>query len=315
MSNSTKPKLYQVLIRLSLVAVIVSAVFSLLVCSYFYYHGAPGEGHLITIKAALFVAFILSLVMYPLIRYYAKKIVYPITKIAGKADAFNENYRADMISWTVLDDPVYEEVAVLNKSFQQMGEKVAQLMYVLEKHAHYDHLTGLANRFYFFKRGKQILELIQRSDRCCAMLFLDVDDFKSVNDRFGHIVGDEVLVHISSLLETNIRVSDLAGRVGGEEFTIALPDTDVEGAKLLAERLRRIIAETPFFVGKHQLYTTVSIGISVYRGNKVRTEVDKILKNLMSEADAAMYKAKEKGRNRVHIYGEEETGEEKGFEE
>ncbi len=245
---------------------------------------------------------IIVLVFYPLARRFAGIIVMPLTKIARKVSVFAENYKSDTLSWSILDTTVYEEIDVLSQSFYRMGEKISQLMEILESQAQYDNLTGLANRHYYFKRSQQILELIQRNKRSCSLIFLDIDKFKKVNDTYGHSVGDEVLVQLGKLLERNIRISDVAGRLGGEEFSIILPDTDIDGAQLLAERLRNRVEDTLLLIGETTLNITVSIGIAVYQGTGIKINMIDVLEDLIKKADTAMYSAKQEGRNKVVVY-------------
>lgn|GEM_PF-1205013 len=258
-----------------------------------------------TILMALLV--IIILVIFPIARHLSGRIVAPLTKITEKVKIFTENYKSDILSWSALESPGYQELAALSESFYLMGEKIRQLMDRLESQAQYDALTGLANRFHFFQRGRQIIELIQRNERTCSLIFLDIDKFKRINDTFGHAVGDEVLISLARMLERNVRISDVVGRLGGEEFTIILPDTDIEGAKMMAERLRKHIKETTIKAGDINLNITVSMGIAVYHGSKTRINGKEALENLVKKADAAMYKAKDKGRNCVEVYIDEST--------
>lgn len=251
--------------------------------------------------------FVLALIILPLARHLSGRIVVPLTKITEKIGVFTENYKSDILSWSALDSPDYQELAVLSDSFYQMGEKISQLMDRLESQAQYDVLTGLANRLHFFERGHQIIELIQRNARTCALLFLDIDNFKKINDTYGHSVGDEALVSLARLFEKSVRISDVVGRLGGEEFTVIMPDTDEEGAKILAERLRHNVETTPVRAGDLSLQITVSIGIAVYFGSKARIDGKDVLEQLIKRADAAMYKAKQKGRNRVEVYLDDYT--------
>jgi diguanylate cyclase (GGDEF)-like protein len=127
---------------------------------------------------------------------------------------------------------------------------------------------------------------------------IDVDHFKLINDSHGHPAGDEVLCLVAGRLAERLRVQDSLGRYGGEEFCAALPDTDMEGALLLAESLRMSIATMPFDTEKGRLSITVSIGISICPENARRA-----LKDVLNEADSALYTAKQTGRNKVVCYG------------
>ena len=251
---------------------------------------------------------VVVIIIFPLARRLAGKIVLPLTNITEKVRVFTENYKSDILSWSALETPGYQELAVLSDSFYRMGEKISQLMDSLEAQAQYDALTGLANRMHFFQRGQQVIELIQRNERACALIFLDIDRFKRINDTYGHSVGDQVLVSLAKLFKKSVRISDVLGRLGGEEFTIVMPDTDEKGAANLAERLRKRVEETPLRAGDITLHITVSIGIAMYYGSQKRIDGREALENLIKKADAAMYKAKEKGRNRVEVYTEDLAG-------
>ena len=163
-----------------------------------------------------------------------------------------------------------------------------------------DYLTGLKTRGFF----EQQLELeIKRSERKhahFALLMIDIDHFKQLNDTYGHHAGDQVLREMGALLVKDMREVDTVARYGGEEFVIILPETGGSGARLVAERLRGSIAQASFPVGSPEVAErlTVSIGISIYaRHARFRGE-------LVETADAALYAAKAMGRNRVMLYSD-----------
>lgn len=152
-----------------------------------------------------------------------------------------------------------------------------------------DPLTHVANRFQFDKVFEHSIRLSTRYGRPLSMMLIDIDHFKQVNDRYGHLVGDEVLKQIASLLSNNIRKSDIVARWGGEEFVILLPDNEVSSALTLAEALR-IRIETDDFAPVEQV--TCSIGVVQWR-------VDDSPDALLKRVDEKLYEAKERGRNRV----------------
>ena len=157
-----------------------------------------------------------------------------------------------------------------------------------------DPLTGLLNRRYIEER---LTEEINRSDRSGAPLtfmMLDVDEFKSYNDRYGHPAGDEALVLIGQILSQNLRGADVAARYGGEEFSVLLPETSVDEAESIAERIRRHVEDTKFPKRK----VTVSIGIAALGGNIGSGD------DLKKAADAALYVAKRAGRNNIKVYND-----------
>lgn len=162
----------------------------------------------------------------------------------------------------------------------------------LRSHAEHDSLTNLFNRRFFLKLLHQSKSLAIRTNNPLSLLVLDIDHFKSINDKFGHLAGDEVLIHFAKSAQKTLRAEDVMGRIGGEEFAIFLPNTDGDSAVLFAERLRKMIEAQATLTSKGRVQYTVSIGVKVV-GNQ--TSIEKAL----DEADLAMYEAKKKGRNRV----------------
>jgi two-component system cell cycle response regulator len=157
-----------------------------------------------------------------------------------------------------------------------------------------DDLTGLYNRRYFDRHLNVLLGKAQSQERELAVMILDIDHFKAVNDSYGHDVGDIVLREFSARLKRNIRGVDLACRFGGEEFVVLMPDTDVVNAEVVAERVRQATAERPFDVGpRRPLSVTVSVGVSFNETGADTPET------LIKRADVALYRAKREGRNRV----------------
>lgn len=156
-----------------------------------------------------------------------------------------------------------------------------------------DELTGLHNRRGFFELSAQPFRQARRSGNAMAVAMLDLDFFKSVNDRYGHFAGDEVLRKLARVVDTQIRASDIPGRIGGEEFVLALPDTDLSRALEFAERLRADIAATEITLDDNTLRCTVSIGVAVLTDDCPSIEA------LLARADNALFRAKANGRNRV----------------
>ncbi|KKB09502.1 PleD family two-component system response regulator [Devosia chinhatensis] len=157
-----------------------------------------------------------------------------------------------------------------------------------------DELTGLYNRRYFERHLNIMLGKAQEQERDLALMILDIDHFKAVNDTHGHDIGDAVIREFSARLRRNIRGVDLACRFGGEEFVVLMPDTDFAQADAVAERVRQSIAEKGFEVGNGRpLSVTVSVGVSL---NETRADTPE---SLVKRADVALYRAKREGRNRV----------------
>jgi two-component system cell cycle response regulator len=158
-----------------------------------------------------------------------------------------------------------------------------------------DQLTGLHNRRYMSRHLDTLMANARKSERPLAFVIMDIDYFKQVNDTYGHDIGDEVLKEFASRIAANTRGIDLACRYGGEEFVVAMPDTDIAFATNIAERLRQSIETTPVKISRApgQLTITISIGIARCEGTSDTAE------SLLHRADQALYRAKRTGRNKV----------------
>ncbi|HRF47118.1 MAG TPA: GGDEF domain-containing protein [Anaerolineales bacterium] len=187
---------------------------------------------------------------------------------------------------SALDALVVENARLMDLSLEREN---------LYKHqANTDALTGLSNRRHFLEAAARSHERLQLAGQPFAVLVLDIDHFKRVNDTYGHAAGDRVLRDVADICRRAVRSTDLAARIGGEEFVVALPGTGLEGALELAERLRARIQETDheLAVGTTEA-VTVSIGVAA-------TDVLKVdLVHLLHAADKALYRAKAAGRNRA----------------
>lgn len=168
----------------------------------------------------------------------------------------------------------------------------------LEKMAYFDHLTGLANRGSFFQQCETILTEAIDKEAPLSVIMMDVDNFKRINDKYGHKVGDQVLQKLAETSLSALRKQDLMARIGGEEFAILLPSTEKEEALFIAERLRVAIEECAVVDSRHQpIYFTVSLGVASKIGKSCF--VDKLL----NKADKALYQAKAAGKNCVSTLG------------
>jgi diguanylate cyclase (GGDEF)-like protein len=162
----------------------------------------------------------------------------------------------------------------------------------IEYLANHDHLTGVFNRSYFFKIMKRECSLSDRSGRTFFVIMCDLDFFKRVNDSCGHDGGDDVLKEVTAVMRDKSRESDLVARLGGEEFAIVIIEETIDKVRLYAEKLREAVENLHPKCGAH---ITLSIGIAMYEsGDSPLT--------LLKKADRAMYRAKDKGRNRVVVY-------------
>lgn len=180
------------------------------------------------------------------------------------------------------------ELADLNHKYETLNQKLIQISII-------DELSGLYNRRHFYDILKKTMRIFSRVcgrgyDSGFSIILADIDEFKTINDTYGHVIGDAAIRHIAKLLQENTRASDDVFRYGGDEFAIILPDTNNAGAKLLAERLRNRIESTPFSHENVNLKITMSFGIASYNHQLDSTEI-------VQEADTHLYEAKEKGRN------------------
>jgi diguanylate cyclase (GGDEF)-like protein len=163
-----------------------------------------------------------------------------------------------------------------------------------------DYLTGLRTRGYFEQQLELEFKRAERKQQKFALLMIDIDHFKVLNDTFGHHVGDQLLRDVTSILMKDMREVDTVARYGGEEFVIILPETTEAGALFVAQRLRRAVDQAKFFAGSpHSVqHLTISIGVAVYDTDA------QFKRDLIEFADAALYAAKHAGRNRVMCYSE-----------
>ena len=166
----------------------------------------------------------------------------------------------------------------------------------LQKLAQLDDLTQLPNRRHFRDRMDAELTRLRRAhDAQAAVMMMDIDHFKQINDTSGHTVGDSVIRHFADVLRKTLRKSDIVGRLGGDEFAVVLPAAGVRETVDLANRIMSAIASAPAVVGGHRVPFTVSIGISIMDGTTAESDV------ALMRADIALYKAKEHGRNRIEV--------------
>ncbi|WP_228522632.1 diguanylate cyclase [Methylophilus sp. 14] len=204
-----------------------------------------------------------------------------------------QHFRSDMQRLT---HSLEDQVKVRTRELQRAKDKA-------EKEATIDSLTQIPNRHSFYNRAKALLQQADHAGEPLCFLMLDIDFFKVINDTYGHPQGDQVLVACARTIENTIREKDLLGRLGGEEFAVVLPNTSLEEARVIAERIRVRIAELSFYTTQRiqSFHTTISIGISC------ATETIYAYELLYKHADLALYEAKQSGRNLVITYNDNAT--------
>jgi diguanylate cyclase len=192
-----------------------------------------------------------------------------------------------------------EHVCVIIYDVTDIATSKRQLQHVnetLEQLSRTDRLTQLYNRGYWEECLAREFARHKRYHSAASLVMFDIDHFKKVNDTYGHQVGDKVIQLVSALLKKNLRSIDVAGRYGGEEFGAILPDTDLDGAKVFAERLRENAQALSFRAGEHEVRFTISLGVADLN------EPCPTHKQWIEHADRALYESKHAGRNRVSIY-------------
>jgi diguanylate cyclase (GGDEF)-like protein len=168
-------------------------------------------------------------------------------------------------------------------------------MRALEEMVHVDSLTKLFNRRHFDLALEREIARAQRQQLPLSLVMVDVDRFKSVNDAYGHVSGDEVLCHVAEIMRASARKSDVLARYGGEEFVLILVGTPSDRARQVAERVRKAVEDQPVRLGaKGSIPVTISLGVADYDGAEAPLA-------LIERADAALYRAKAGGRNQVAV--------------
>jgi diguanylate cyclase (GGDEF)-like protein len=228
--------------------------------------------------------------------------------VQALADAYRQSYN-EQRRLVRLSDRMQLELQTANQRLAEQAAELQQLNFALaaeveqrlqlteelRKLVTTDVLTGVYTRRHLFEIAAQEISRHARSGTPLAVLILDLDHFKSINDRLGHAAGDQALKHFVAEAQAMLRNIDVLGRLGGEEFVILLPQTGVDGAWDVAERLRRGLSERPLAIGVDTVTVEVSIGLTVYRAE------DDSFDRTLSRADHALYEAKRRGRNRTII--------------
>jgi diguanylate cyclase (GGDEF)-like protein/PAS domain S-box-containing protein len=207
----------------------------------------------------------------------------------------DDRFRGYLGSTTDISELVLARMRVeeVNYDLQVRTAELELAKAVAEAQARTDSLTGLNNRRAFFERSQAINDLARRYGQNYSVIMMDIDYFKNINDTYGHATGDIAIKSVAEIINKHARTSDILGRIGGEEFAIVLPQTLMQSAINMAERLRQAIAGNGIPLGKEILSFTASLGVAQF------CSTSKSIDEVMSHADEALYRAKRQGRNRV----------------
>lgn len=188
-------------------------------------------------------------------------------------------------------NPIVNAIIFFTLTYYRM--KFKKITDDLEDLVVHDPLTGIYNRRYFDISIEKNISANKRAGTLFQFILLDIDHFKMINDTYGHPGGDYILKELTRLISNEIRGVDIFARIGGEEFTILLPETTIERGEIIAQRIRKLIEEARFVYNDTLIPVTVSIGLAAYKGGTIS--------ELMDKADIALYKAKNDGRNQVVV--------------
>jgi diguanylate cyclase (GGDEF)-like protein len=217
-------------------------------------------------------------------------------------------------SWLIVDDgstngtycndePISREMVLKNGDRVKVGPTIFKFLSGADVEAQYheeiyrmtiiDGLTQIHNKRYLYEALEREIVRARRHERDCAIVLFDIDHFKRINDVHGHLAGDFVLKELARVVQGRIRRDEVFARYGGEEFAIILPETNIEGAALLAETLREKVAEHQFVFQADSIRVTISVGAAIL------AEADRTANDLIKRADERLYEAKNSGRNKV----------------
>jgi diguanylate cyclase len=246
----------------------------------------------LTVQILVFAAIVLflSVAIYGVFR---ANVLFPIRKLIAASRGLGRGH------YTHVEPRSADEMGVLTQAFNAMAEEVKQEQAKLHRQANFDGLTGLPNRMMALDRINMEIHRAKRSSQRFAVFFIDLDDFKSVNDSLGHAVGDELLIATGARVKASLRDADTVARLGGDEFLVLAPDvSDEVQVEKIAERLMRAVSEPQELSGR-KVVAHCSIGIALYPDNGDSVET------LMANADNAMYQAKAGGQGSAIFFTDE----------
>ena len=244
-----------------------------------------------------FSIYILALFSFVFARAIGSMVYTPIVKLAGTVTSIARNIekkpRITLPETNILD------LALLTQSFEELANKTISYTEELKKMAYYDPLTHLPNRVLLRDRIENAIAFSRREGKKVAILFIDLDYFKTINDTLGHDVGDRILVQVARRLSSIFRDTDTVARFGGDEFVAVIPNVnDVGEVIALADRVLKLF-ETSFEADDEEVYLSASMGIALYPDNGLDPTT------LIKNADMAMYRAKEEGKNNFAFFNED----------
>jgi len=233
--------------------------------------------------------------MIKMMLHLSKRIEEPIQQLLTGVRKVEQGFYEYQINDQQLT-PYAQEFQELCASFNEMSDKVRKDTILLKELSITCQLTKLYNRRYLIEQGELVFQKCVEEQHHCSCIAIDIDFFKKVNDTYGHLIGDEVLKHVANIITNSVRKIDIVTRYGGEEFVILSPNTTLESAVKIAERVRQHVEDHPY-TGDFEINVTVSIGIAGYGDSEnVSTFYE-----LLDKADQALYIAKESGRNQLRI--------------
>jgi len=215
----------------------------------------------------------------------------PVIMVTAKTEGIDIKKSLEMGAFDYIKKPI-DEIEVIARVqsaiwFKQTQDKLKEM-------AMKDGLTGLYNHALLIELFEKEIDKQQRNNGSISFAMIDIDDFKKINDTYGHISGDTVLKELSNILMSSVRGGDIVGRYGGEEFSIVFPGIDEQNAFQLCERIRKEVEDFNFEIGIETVKITISIGINF---NELKGIINK--REIIQKADEALYRAKHNGRNRV----------------
>lgn len=215
----------------------------------------------------------------------------PVIMVTAKTEGIDIKKSLEMGAFDYIKKPI-DEIEVIARvqsaiQFKQTQDKLKEM-------AMKDGLTGLYNHALLIELFEKEIDKQQRNNGSISFAMIDIDNFKKINDTYGHISGDTVLKELSNILMSSVRGGDIVGRYGGEEFSIVFPGIDEQNAFQLCERIRKEVEDFNFEIGIETVKITISIGINF---NELKGIINK--REIIQKADEALYRAKHNGRNRV----------------